>query len=70
MAEADAAGGKALSIGEYATATDTLHRLLTTLGLERRAKDITPTIDRYLARSSMANKRPSALAGVPRSARA
>ena len=41
-------GGKALDIGEYSTATNTLHRLLTTLGLERKMKDVTPTINSYL----------------------
>ena len=52
QAEADAASGKPLNIGEYSTATNTLHRLLTTLGLERRLRDITPNIDRYLSKHS------------------
>jgi hypothetical protein len=51
MAEADAAGGKPLNIGEYATATNTLRRLLLDLGLERRMRDITPNIDAYLRKS-------------------
>ena len=51
QAEAEAAGGKSLNIGEYATATNTLRRLLLDLGLERRMRDITPRIDAYLARS-------------------
>ena len=51
QAEAEAAGGKPLNIGEYATATNTLRRLLLDLGLERRMRDITPRIDAYLARS-------------------
>ena len=51
QAEAEAASGKPLNIGEYATATNTLHRLLTTLGLERRMRDITPNINSYLRRS-------------------
>lgn len=50
QAEADAAGGKSLNIGEYTTATNTLRRLLLDLGLERRMKDITPSIDSYIAR--------------------
>ena len=50
MAEAEAAGGKALNIGEYATATNTLRRLLLDLGLERRMRDVTPSIDAYLSR--------------------
>ena len=51
MAEADAAGGTPLNIGEYATATNTLRRLLLDLGLERRMRDITPNIDTYLRKS-------------------
>ena len=50
QAEAEAAGGKTLNIAEYATATNTLRRLLLDLGLERRMRDITPRIDAYLAR--------------------
>jgi hypothetical protein len=48
QAEAEAAGGTPLNIGEYATATNTLRRLLLDLGLERRMKDITPSISSYL----------------------
>ena len=51
MAEADAASGKPLIIAEYATATNTLRRLLLDLGLERRMRDITPNIDTYLRKS-------------------
>ena len=50
QAESDAAGGKPLNIGEYATATNTLRRLLQDLGLERRMRDITPTVDAYLSK--------------------
>jgi hypothetical protein len=50
QAEAEAAGGKALNIGEYATATNTLRRRLLDLGLERRMRDVTPSIDAYLRR--------------------
>jgi hypothetical protein len=48
QADAAAAGGKPLNIVEYATATNTLRRLLLDLGLERRMKDITPSISSYL----------------------
>jgi hypothetical protein len=48
QAEAEAAGGKPLNIGEYTTATNTLRRLLADIGLERRMKDITLSIDAYL----------------------
>jgi hypothetical protein len=51
QAEAEAAGGNPLNIGEYATATNTLRRRLLDLGLERRMRDITPSIDTYLKRS-------------------
>ena len=51
QAEAEAAGGKPLNIGEYATATNTLRRLLLDLGLERRMRDITPSIDAYLSKA-------------------
>jgi hypothetical protein len=50
QAEAEAAGGNPLNIGEYATATNTLRRLLADLGLERRMRDIIPTIDSYLSK--------------------
>jgi hypothetical protein len=50
QAEAKAAAGNELSIGEYATATNSLRRLLLDLGLERRMRDITPSIDAYLKR--------------------
>ena len=53
-AEAEAASGKPLNIGEYATATNTLRRLLLDLGLERRMRDITPRIDAYLSKGGTA----------------
>ena len=51
MAEGDAASGLPLNVAEYCTASNTLRRLLLDIGLERRIRDITPTIDRYLAKS-------------------
>ena len=54
QAEAEAAGGKPLNIGEYGTATNTLRRLLADLGRERRMRDITPTIDAYLSKGGKA----------------
>jgi len=48
QAEAEAAAGKPLNIGEYATATNTLRRLLQDIGLERRMRDITPRFSDYL----------------------
>jgi hypothetical protein len=49
--EAKAAAGEALNVTEFTTATNALRRLLNDLGLERRMRDITPTIDSYLARA-------------------
>jgi hypothetical protein len=57
QAEAEAAGGKDLNIGEYATATNTLRRLLADLGLERRMRDVTPSIEAYLTGSKRRNGR-------------
>lgn len=42
-----AAGGD-VDIAEFTTATNAMRRLLVDLGLERRAKDITPDIGSYL----------------------
>jgi hypothetical protein len=46
--EAALASGNKFSIGEYTSAANTMHRLLSALGLERRMRDVTPTIDSYL----------------------
>lgn len=48
--DAAAAQGTAIDIGKYTTASNTLRRLLETLGIERRARNITPTIAEYAAR--------------------
>jgi hypothetical protein len=47
-AEARLAAGSDLDIGAFTTAANTLRRLLADLGLERRAKDITPDLRSYL----------------------
>jgi hypothetical protein len=49
--EAKAAAGEPLNVTEFTTATNALRRFLNDLGLERRMRDITPTIDSYLART-------------------
>jgi hypothetical protein len=49
--EAKAAASEALNVTEFTTATNALRRLLNDLGLERRMRDITPTIGSYLAKS-------------------
>jgi uncharacterized protein YjiS (DUF1127 family) len=49
QAEADLASGKDIDIGEFTTATNALRRLLSDIGLERRARDVTPDLKAYLA---------------------
>jgi hypothetical protein len=47
-AEAALVRGEDMDIAVYATATNTLRRLLADLGLERRSRDVTPSLSRYL----------------------
>jgi hypothetical protein len=47
--EADMANGKSLDIAPFTTAANTLRRLLADLGLERRLRDVTPSLATYLA---------------------
>lgn len=49
QAEAEMVAGGALDLAEFTTAANSLRRLLSDLGLERRAKDITPSLSQYLA---------------------
>jgi hypothetical protein len=46
---ADMTGGKDLDIGSVTTAVNSLRRVLETLGIERKPKDVT-TIEQYLAK--------------------
>src|SRR5262249_53275085 len=48
---AQAEGGAATSaqLADYQRAAGTLRRLLTSLGLQRRARDVTPSLSEYLA---------------------
>jgi hypothetical protein len=46
--EAQLAAGGDLDIGPFTTAANSLRRLLCDLGLERRLRDITPSVGRYL----------------------
>lgn len=48
QAESAMAGGNALNIAEFTTAVNTLRRLLSDIGLERRAREIVPTLKDYL----------------------
>lgn len=49
--EALMANGQSLDITTYTTAINALRRLLADLGLERRAKEMTPTLQAYLAQT-------------------
>lgn len=46
--EAQLAAGAELDIAAFTTAANSLRRLLADLGLERRARDITPSLAEYL----------------------
>lgn len=48
-ADIEQANGGELDVSAYTTATNTLRRLLSDLGLERRARDITPRLSDYIA---------------------
>lgn len=52
QADTDAANGTPIDIGAYTTASNTLRRLLESLGLERKARNVTPTIAEYSARKA------------------
>jgi hypothetical protein len=47
--EVDAVAGNAFDIDLFGQLTDRLGRCLQRLGLERRARDVTPTLQDYLA---------------------
>ena len=47
-AEATMAAGGEIDIAEFTTAANAMRRLLCDLGLERRARDITPTLPDYI----------------------
>lgn len=48
-AEAGMAAGKEIDIAEFTTATNALRRLLADIGLERKARDITPSLEQIMA---------------------
>jgi len=43
------ANGEAIDVAEYAQLTSTLIRGVSRLGIERQARDVTPTLSEYLA---------------------
>lgn len=47
--EGELGEGKDFDASQYATIANALRRLLCDLGLERRMRDVTPTLDQYLA---------------------
>ena len=47
--EAELARGEEFDAAQYATIANALRRLLSDLGLERRSRDVTPTLHDYLA---------------------
>jgi hypothetical protein len=49
--EMELAKGEEFNIADFTSATNTLRRVLNDLGLERRMRDITPSIDSYLRQS-------------------
>ena len=50
-AEARFLAGKAVDLAEYLAAINAQRRLLVTLGLQRRPRDVTPSLQEYLARA-------------------
>lgn len=54
-AESDFANGQPFDVATYATSANAMRRLLADLGLERRARDVTPTLAQYLNGRAVAN---------------
>lgn len=52
QAEATMASGGEINISEFSTTANAMRRLLVDLGLERRARDVTPSLSNYLNRSA------------------
>jgi hypothetical protein len=42
-------GGKAVELGDYLAAINSQRRVLATIGLERRARNVTPSVAEYVA---------------------
>lgn len=55
QAEADQAQGGEFDVASYTTAANTMRRLLSDLGLERRARDVTPDLQTYIAGKARAD---------------
>jgi hypothetical protein len=48
-AEVEFASGGELDVATYSTVSNAMRRLLTDLGLERRSRDVTPSLSDYIA---------------------
>jgi hypothetical protein len=48
QAEAELVAGGKIDIGEFTTAANSLRRLLSDLGIERKLRDVTPSLARYI----------------------
>jgi hypothetical protein len=53
QAEAEMVAGGVLDLAEFTTAANSLRRLLSDLGLERRLKDVSPSLASYVASKSI-----------------
>ena len=53
--EADLANGQDFDALQYATVSNALRRLLSDLGLERKARDVTPDLRDYINKKAKAN---------------
>jgi len=51
-AETELANGGNFDVSIYATAANAMRRLLSDLGIERRARDVTPDLHTYLERKT------------------
>jgi len=49
QAEVEFASGGELDVATYSTVSNAMRRLLTDLGLERRSRDVTPSLSDYIA---------------------
>lgn len=58
--EGEAAAGNAIDLDAYGTLTDRLGRAFQRLGLKRHAKDVTPSVDDYVAHAAAADEEASA----------
>ena len=57
--------GEEIDIGEFTTATNALRRLLADLGLERRARDVTPTPEGVSQFEAVVSGSPASNGGTP-----